>query len=524
MPRATAEKWWHSMMDDAPTMVWTCAANRLCDWLNLPWLAFTGRTMEDSLGLGWAKDIHRDDYDRVFEVFNAAFAKREKFAVEFRLRRHDGQYRWVIDHGQPRYFNDEFVGYMGSCLEIHAQMEHKHALEWSEWRYRTLAQNFPLGGAALFDKNLRYILVDGSEFAEGWSKETMEGRTIFEIAGHGRRAEIDDVAEVYRMVLKGETFSTVSHEGDKYWRIAAGPVREGNGEIINGVIMWRDVTEDYQHAQEKELLLAQAKQALATRDTFMSVAAHELKTPLTSMLGFAQIVKMRAKDVLDNRDMMALSTSIRQADRLNQMINALLDVTRIAQGRLEIAPRMFDIVGMIRLLAGEMQITTDLHRVMVDENSPESLPVCADIDRMEQVIRNLLANAIKYSPDGGDILVSIHDVGDHVTIFVHDCGLGIPPGDEETIFQQYYRASNLGPTVNTQISGLGIGLYVSRQIVELHGGTLTARSRQNDRGSTFIITLPKGQTDGQQPVVVRTTAREPRTLRRTDQRHGVRHP
>jgi len=245
--------------------------------------------------------------------------------------------------------------------------------------------------------------------------------------------------------------------------------------------------------QERQELLereraarADAEVAVQLREQFLAIASHELKTPLTALSGYAQIFQMRAQrtGTLSEHDTQNLEHILTQADRLHRMINALLDVSRIEQGRLDLERRMLDLGTLVRRTVAEIQTMNSQQRF--DVQSPDTpLWIAGDALRLEQVLDNLLGNAMKYSPHGGPITISITTQDDIVRVAIQDEGIGIPAYDLPHLFERLYRASNVSVD---NISGVGIGLYVVQEIVALHGGTVTVES-QEGRGSTFTICL-----------------------------------
>jgi PAS domain S-box-containing protein len=232
----------------------------------------------------------------------------------------------------------------------------------------------------------------------------------------------------------------------------------------------------------------QAEAALRMRDVFFSVAAHELKNPLTSLLGQAQLLERRmlGEGQLSERNRHSMDVIVRQATRLNTMIGTLLDTARIERGQLTLERTLLDVGALVRRVGEDIQPTLQQHQVIWD--IPERpLLVHGDPLRLEQVLQNLLSNAVKYSPAGGVIELRLGAAGGTASISVSDQGLGIPPAALPHLFKRFYRASNVDPR---QISGMGIGLYVVKEIVELHGGSVSVESREG-QGSTFTVMLPQ---------------------------------
>lgn len=234
------------------------------------------------------------------------------------------------------------------------------------------------------------------------------------------------------------------------------------------------------------------------KSQFLSMAAHELKTPLTSIYGYLQIAQRRAGRRLERgypgeedwrresaADVQQWDTLTQQTRRLGRLVDELLDVTRIQSGRLEFQTEPVDLAALVADVAGRMQLTTDRHKLVV-QAGVAGCTVTGDRDRLEQVLTNLIGNAIKYSPDGGPITVALNCAGDQAVVRVQDRGLGVPPTEHEAVFELFYRS----PDARTrQAGGMGLGLYISREIVRRHGGDIWVESEPGS-GSTFAFGLP----------------------------------
>jgi two-component system phosphate regulon sensor histidine kinase PhoR len=222
------------------------------------------------------------------------------------------------------------------------------------------------------------------------------------------------------------------------------------------------------------------KLARAQRE-FISLVGHELRNPIASLKGYAQLMQRRA---IYSRE--AVETIVRQTNRLNRLVGDLLDASRLEAGRLELRRTEVDLVGRLRGVVEAMRELTDKHQIEFD--APE-WPVVGwwDRDRLEQVMDNLVGNAIKYSPDGGRIVVRIEDRGHEVLISVADQGSGIAPEALPYLFERFYRAPD---AVDGPARGIGLGLYVCKGLVEAMGGRIWVDS-EPAHGSTFTFTLPR---------------------------------
>ena len=240
---------------------------------------------------------------------------------------------------------------------------------------------------------------------------------------------------------------------------------------------------------ERELQLARkkAEQALQLRDQFLSLASHELRTPLTSILGNIQLLQRRVvrENLLSERDQQTIKVIIAQTNRLNKIVHGLLDVSRIETGQLAIEEHPVDVCALVSRIVSEVQLTLYDHEIRID-CSLQTAVIQGDELRLEQAFQNLIQNAIKYSGKGDPIVVDVCRRGAQVCVAVCDQGIGIPEAARSQLFERFYRAGNVD---QRNISGLGIGLYVVKQIVELHGGSVTVESVEGE-GSTFTLSLP----------------------------------
>ncbi len=250
-------------------------------------------------------------------------------------------------------------------------------------------------------------------------------------------------------------------------------------------------------AEERGRLLVEARRARAAaesavkaRDDFLSLAAHELRTPLTTLLGSAQLLQAH-NDAFAPRDQRLVTAVARGIDRLRALADYLLDVTRLEQAPPDLALQPLDLIALTQGVVAEARDTAPRHTLRVVAEAHSALTVRADRLRLEQVVQALLANAIKYSPDGGAIIVTVERQADHARVSVCDNGIGIPPDALGHVFDRFYRAPNAGLYT---YSGLGLGLYVAREIMTHHSGTVTVHSEEGV-GSAFTLELPVAPGD-----------------------------
>jgi PAS domain S-box-containing protein len=220
------------------------------------------------------------------------------------------------------------------------------------------------------------------------------------------------------------------------------------------------------------------------KDEFLSIASHELRTPVTSIKGYTQLAKtlIRENDLVTSEEY--LDIALDQIDRMSRLILELLDVSRIETGRLEIRREPIEWTAFVRDVVQRHHAVSERRFQMNVTQSPTA--VMGDRDRLEQVLGNLLENAVKYSPDATEIIVSVEEKGDQIVTSVSDHGIGIPADELHQVFERFHRGRQVS---STNYGGLGLGLYITKQIVERHGGTISVESREG-QGTTFFFTLP----------------------------------
>jgi signal transduction histidine kinase len=264
--------------------------------------------------------------------------------------------------------------------------------------------------------------------------------------------------------------------------VTASCVRSAHGEPLNGILNVRDITREWQQEEQ--------------RSTFISVISHELQTPIAIIKGYAST--LARQDV--SFDAAAVHTRLmaieEEADRLNKLVGNLLYASRIQAGGLQMDISSLELEPLIRSVVRRTEVRTmDVDFIL---NIPSSLPaVMADRERIEEVLQNLLDNAIKYSPRQRKITISCRATGEEVIVSISDKGMGISLRDQEQIFQRFQRVGNPLAQVTP---GAGLGLYICKAIIEAHGGHIWVESRLH-QGSTFSFSLPR-EEKAQLPMVV----------------------
>ncbi|MBV9708144.1 MAG: PAS domain-containing protein, partial [Chloroflexi bacterium] len=289
-----------------------------------------------------------------------------------------------------------------------------------------------------------------------------------------------------------DTFPLRGEDGQYRWFLSrAIPIRDEKGKVTRWFGTNTDITEQKQLEQQKE--------------DFVGIASHELKTPVTSLKAYAQLLERRFRDVGDERASTMLKKMDTQLNKLTALITDLLDVTRIESGKLLLHVTSFDFDELVREIVEETQLTTTKHSIIQQLDS--AVILSADRDRIGQVLTNLLTNAIKYSPQADSVVVKTLCRDEALIVSVQDFGIGIAKQKQQHIFERFFRVE--GETQFTY-PGLGIGLYISAEFVRRHHGSIWVESEEGT-GATFSFSLP---------IVGPPTLREPSLVTKEASYHG----
>ncbi|MDO9019759.1 MAG: ATP-binding protein [Deltaproteobacteria bacterium] len=369
------------------------------------------------------------------------------------------------------------------------------ALQTSEARYRTLFASIDDGFCLiqmLFDaagRPVDYRFLDANAaFAEQTG--------LRDAVGHTARALVPDLDaswfELYgRVAMTGETARFENHAAamGRWFDVYAS--RVGSPELRQLALVFKDITRQKRAEEERERLLAaesaarrQAEDASRLKDEFLATVSHELRTPLTSMLGWVQI--LRAGRVSPDRRDHALATIERNARAQAQLIEDLLDVSRILAGKLRLEVEPVEVRAIVEAALETVRPAADAKAVNLTAALSEGV-VMGDPQRLQQVVWNLLSNAVKFTPRGGRVEVLVARRDSSVDVTVADTGQGIAPEFQAHVFERFRQADGGSTRVH---GGLGLGLSIVRQLVEMHGGTVTVASEGEGLGSSFTARLP----------------------------------
>jgi two-component system CheB/CheR fusion protein len=371
---------------------------------------------------------------------------------------------------------DKITGAVITFFDINERARAEEALRISEERYRAALQS---ANMAAWDWNIpqqRIVWNDQHFMILGVEPDT-EPKTVEQFFRLIHPEDLQLVkGELARATTEMDTFRAQfrikrADNGKIRWMRAFGRVVSKNAnQAARMVGVMYDVTE--------QKLLEQQK------DEFIGIASHELKTPLTSIKVFAEVLQERFEKIKDSDSADLMRKLNQQVERLAELVSDLLDTSKISEGRMILKREPTDLNKLITEISEDVQRTTRRHNIVLElRNIPL---VSADRERIGQVVTNLLTNAVKYSPEGGDIHVYSAKEDHHVKVTVIDKGIGISSDSQARIFERFYRTTN--PAISTY-PGMGLGLYISAGIIHRHGGHVSVESKEG-KGSVFSFKLP----------------------------------
>jgi PAS domain S-box-containing protein len=532
-----------TILEDFPSLIWRANLEAKCDYFNKTWLNFTGRTLEQEWGDGWAEGVHPEDMERCVNIFLTAFKSRQPFDMEYRLRRHDGQYRWLIDFGRPIYDpKGEFTGYMGACFDIEEQKQAQKKIQEHQRFIERIAQASPSVIFVVDVTNFHVLYVNQDVLKLlGYSEGQIEERKLSQNDGFIHPEDMPKRNAYYASLqyIKGDEVKEVEYrvkDAQGLYRTFLTRsvlfVHDGQGKALQVMGISFDVTRRAQVEEEihqKNQALQEAYQELsatqeelqqineelyqtnsdlenrvATRtqeltdankelnrkndelkrtnidlDNFIYTASHDLRAPIANLEGISSLLSRKLSDRLQEGELDLLGLVSRSILKLKKTIDDLTDIARVQK----------DLDDRLENLSFE-QIFGEVYEGIASLADHAQAQIYTQFDAsvvrfarksLKSIMYNLLSNAIKYRADGRVLQIQVHTYheADYTVLSVSDNGLGIPEKQKDKLFKMFKR-------LHSHVEGTGIGLYIVKRVVENSGGKIEVTSTEG-QGSAFKI-------------------------------------
>lgn len=494
-----------SLADSSMALIWAAGTDKLCYYFNQGWLAFTGRSLEQETGNGWATGVHPDDLERCLAIYVENFEQQKAFSMDYRLRRHDGEYRWLRDNGTPRYDSaGHFIGYIGHCLDINDRVE-------AEQNLRKLSQAVEQSPESIVitDKNSVIEYVNAACLkSTGYAAEALIGQnprifnsgltspTVFE--------------RLWATLGQGKPwagqFCNRRKDGDVFYEhVRIAPIRDASGEVTHYVAVKEDITEKIRIAEEldsyrehleemvasRTVELAHAKDAAESankaKSAFLANMSHEIRTPMNGVMMLTHLLRQTP---LDPNQQDKLGKIVGSAEHLLSVINNILDISKIEAGKLNLEVSDFSLREICGKALSLIQDKASAKEIRLKLSVDAALPVFVhgDATRVSQALLNYLGNALKFT-EQGEIALHVQLLateGDKITVkfSVSDTGVGIAPEVIDRLFHNFEQADN---STTRKYGGSGLGLAITRHLAKMMDGETGVESEPG-KGSKFWLT------------------------------------
>ncbi|MFQ4142612.1 PAS domain S-box protein [Chlorogloeopsis sp. ULAP02] len=529
---------YRSLAESLPQLVCTARIDGRADYCNQSWIEYTGLGLAQTQGFGWLQAIHIDDRSSAITQSMQALRTGNPYSIELRLRRADGVYHWHLARIVTIKSEDgNVVGWLGTATDINEQ---KH----TEQTQRFLAQASQTFAAANLDLQnildtitrlvseftgdvctLSLVSEDGQWLApvsfyhidsrvrelisellknyprradQGIGGRVMQTGEAILITATSPQELSDEIKSDYQ--LEFERFKVCSMllvplkvQGQTMGILSLSRHYPGQPHNHDDQILIQDLADRAAMAianarlyEAQQRARAEAEAANRTKDEFLAVLSHELRTPLNPILGWTKLLRRGKIDT--SKTALALETIERNAKLQAQLIEDLLDISRILQGKLILNSCQVDLISTLNAAIETVRLAAEAKAIHIETNFAAGIDnVLGDAGRLQQVFWNLISNAVKFTPTGGRVKIQLEILGSQAQVQVQDTGRGINPEFLPYVFD-YFRQSD--SSITRTFGGLGLGLAIARHIVELHGGTIAAASPGIGQGATFTVRLP----------------------------------
>jgi two-component system, chemotaxis family, CheB/CheR fusion protein len=458
------------LAESLPQIVWVANAHGAVEYYNRRFKDITGIS---GLQFSWKYIIHPEDRKKTIRAWSTAVKHGSVYEIEHRIKKTDGTFRWFLSRGIPfKNGKGQVMKWFGTATDIHEQKLSEVRLKELTSQLTSIVEGTSdaiaikdvFGNYLLANRQTARILgVKAGEIVGKRDRDFFPEATANQIMKNDKKAILSKKSMMFD--------ETLSLGGEMQTYLATKtPLKDEQGKIRGLVVISRDIT-------ERKLIEAQ-------KDDFVSIASHELKTPVTSIKAYVQILKRRFRQSDDGKSFQLIKKVEDQVDKVTHLISDLLDVTRLENKSSILQKTTFAYPDLVKEVVHELQ--TSFEQREYEVRLIKRCRVFADRERLRRVLINLVVNAIKYSPSDKPITIWVSTKAGNVHTSVQDRGLGIQGDKLEKVFERFYRIVS---KKRETYSGFGLGLYICKQIVNQHKGHIWVNSVVG-KGSTFTFTLP----------------------------------
>jgi two-component system sensor kinase FixL len=479
--------------DAAPVLIWMAGVDKLCTFFNKPWLKFTGRSLEQEVGNGWAEGVHSDDLQKCLKIYTEAFDAREPFVMQYRLKRYDGEYRWISNQGVARHdARGNFAGYIGSCVDVTELLNKERALREFEERVVLAAQAAHLGVWEMDTTTYEIWMSDGARALFQFDSETSLDHARVQDRVHSDDRALRDSAIKHAIETQGHyeiEYRALLPDGTLRWIASNGRCVTGENDtgprlIAVSIDITRRKLAEADALRHREELGHMSR--VAAMGELTASIAHELNQPLSGIASNAsagqRFIDRGDIDLNELRDLLGDITD--DARRAGDVIRDIQSMVRKGVSARQPVNLNDLVIKVARMVNPNAMLQSCQLETLLEPNLPATE---ADPVQLQQVLLNLVINAFDAMRDmpvrhRKVVIATERNSDGAICASVRDYGVGIPAEALERVFEQFF---------TTKPEGLGIGLAIVRSIVQSHGGTIVAENADGG-GARFYFTLPAG--------------------------------
>jgi PAS domain S-box-containing protein len=487
-----SEERFRDLANIATIVVFVSDVRQGSTWFNQTYLDFTGRKVAHEIGFAWADAVHPDDRQRCIASVSDAIQRKVAYTLDYRARRHDGQYRWILNQGIPRFDTDgRLIGYAGSAIDITERKEAEAAVQESELRLRDITASM---GEWVWEIDEHAVFTFSSAKGAELFGDVI-GKSPFDFMrpdeAERLRSQVEQLAAT-KQPIKDLESRKVTRNGDTIWLLSNGvPILHADGQLKGYRGVDKDITS--RKAAEQELIAARnaADTANRVKSEFLANMSHEIRTPLNGILGYVQLLELEQLAPSQREYLAAIATS---GKNLSELINDIIDMSKIEADRVTLEQTEFTMRDCIRSAVAMQHVRLVQKGLKLQLQVADDVPamLVGDELRVKQIVLNILSNAVKFT-ERGTITIAVtlrerRETAALVEIAVTDTGVGMSALVADAVFEPFVQADS---SITRRYGGSGLGLSICRRLAELMGGRIELESKEGV-GSTFRVLLPFG--------------------------------